>query len=74
MNVSDFASVKAGDVILQIDPSDYVAKREQAKAALEAALAQLKNLANQEQLQRAAITQANAQLAVTQANADLAQT
>lgn len=74
VNVSDFASVKAGDVIVQIDPSDYVAKRDQAKANLEAALAQLKNLANQEQLQRAAITQANAQLAVTQANADLAQT
>nr|WP_282454730.1 HlyD family secretion protein [Agrobacterium sp. InxBP2] len=74
VNVSDFASVKAGDVIFQIDPSDYEAKRDQAKAALEAAFAQLNNLANQEELQRAAITQASAQLAVTQANADLAQT
>ncbi|NKJ91593.1 HlyD family efflux transporter periplasmic adaptor subunit [Rhizobium leguminosarum bv. viciae] len=72
INVSDFDQVKAGDLLLQIDPSDYEAKRDQAKAALDAAIAQLGNLDNQKNLQRAAIRQAEAQSTVANANAALA--
>jgi membrane fusion protein, multidrug efflux system len=74
VKVNDFDRVKAGDVILQIDPSDYEAKRDQAKAALDSAKAQLINLANQENLERAAIQQAEAQATVAKATADLART
>jgi membrane fusion protein, multidrug efflux system len=74
VKVNDFDRVKAGDVILQIDPSDYEAKRDQAKATLDSAKAQLINLANQENLERAAIQQAEAQATVAKATADLART
>ncbi|MDE1157334.1 MAG: HlyD family secretion protein [Neorhizobium sp.] len=74
IRVNDFDRVKKGDVILQIDPSDYEAKRDQAKAALDAAQAQLVNLANQENLEKAAVQQAQAQVTVAKANADLAKT
>ncbi len=74
INVNDFDRVKAGDILLRIDPSEYEAKRAQSQAALDAALAQLGNLDNQKNLQRAAIRQAEAQSAVAQANAALART
>ncbi len=74
IKVNDFDRVKRGDVILQIDPSDYEAKRDQAKASLDSALAQLDNLTNQENLEKAAIQQAEAQATVARANADLAKT
>ncbi|MGZ2432608.1 HlyD family secretion protein [Rhizobium redzepovicii] len=74
VNVGDFDHVKAGKVLVEIDASDYQAKRDQAQAALDAATAQLSNLGNQENLQRAAIRQAEAQSSVAQANAALAKT
>jgi len=74
IKVNDFDHVKRGDVILQIDPSDYEAKRDQAKASLDSVLAQLGNLTNQENLEIAAIQQAEAQATVAKANADLAKT
>ncbi len=37
LNIDDNQSVKAGDVLLEIDPSDYVIRRDRAQAALEAA-------------------------------------
>jgi membrane fusion protein (multidrug efflux system) len=74
VKVSDFDHVKKGDVIVKIDPSDYEAKRAQAEAALDSATAQLHNLDNQENLQRAAIRQAEAQAVVAEANASLART
>ena len=37
--VNDNQLVKAGDVLVEIDPTDYVIKRDHAKAAVEAALA-----------------------------------
>lgn len=74
INVGDFERVKAGDVLVEIDASDYEAKRAQAKAALDSALAQLSNLDNQKTLQRAAIRQAQAQSAVAKANSALAKT
>lgn len=74
VNISDFDHVKAGDVLIQVDPSDYMAKRDQAKAAMDAAAAQLSNLDNQENLQRASIEQAQAQSTVAKATAELART
>lgn len=72
INVSDFDRVKAGDVLIEIDPSDYEARRSQAKAALDAAMAQFRNLSNQHNLQKAAIQQSEAQVAIANANAALA--
>lgn len=74
INVGDFDHVKAGDVLVEIDPADYLAKQAQAKAAVDAAIGQLTNLENQKTLQKAAIRQAEAQSAVAKANADLAKT
>lgn len=74
VNVNDFDHVKMGDIIFQIDPADYAAKRDQAKAALDSAMSQLRNLDNQENLQKAAIRQAEAQATVARSNADLART
>lgn len=39
LNVQDNQLVKAGDVLLEIDPTDYIVKRDRAKAALAAAQA-----------------------------------
>lgn len=64
INVGDFDHVKAGAVLVEIDPADYLAKQAQAKAALDAAIGQLANLENQKTLQKAAISQAEAQSAV----------
>jgi membrane fusion protein (multidrug efflux system) len=57
---NDFQRVKAGDLLIQIDPADYQAQVAQADAAVVAAQAALDNLANQVELQYAAIAQAEA--------------
>ncbi|NPU11100.1 HlyD family secretion protein [Bradyrhizobium sp. 83012] len=59
--VSDFQQVKAGDLLIQIDPADYQAQVSQAEANVEAAQAALDNLSNQVELQYATIAQAEAQ-------------
>src|SRR5262249_629743 len=59
--VSDFQRVKAGDLLVQIDPADYAAQVDQAEAAVAAAQAALDNLSNQVELQYATIAQAEAQ-------------
>lgn len=59
--VHDFQPVKAGDVLVEIDPSDYQAAVDGAQAAVAGAKAALDNLANQETLQRALLQQARAQ-------------
>ncbi|MET4209030.1 HlyD family secretion protein [Bradyrhizobium sp. LA2.1] len=60
VGVSDFQRVKAGDLLIQIDPADYQAQVAQAEAAVAAAQAVLDNLANQIELQYATIAQAEA--------------
>jgi membrane fusion protein (multidrug efflux system) len=70
--VEDFGAVKAGQLLVEIDPADYEAKQMQARAALNSAVAQLVNLGNQENLQKAAIRQARAQKTVADENAALA--
>jgi membrane fusion protein (multidrug efflux system) len=59
--VEDFQHVKAGDLLIQIDPADYEAQVAQAEAAVAGAQAALDNIANQVELQYATIAQAEAQ-------------
>ncbi|MGJ4930598.1 HlyD family secretion protein [Bradyrhizobium sp. HKCCYLS2038] len=59
--VSDFQRVKAGDLLIEIDPADYAAQVSQAEANVAAAQAALDNLSNQVELQYATIAQAEAQ-------------
>jgi membrane fusion protein (multidrug efflux system) len=65
--VRDVQHVKAGDLLVQIDPADYQAQVDQADAGVAAAQAALDNLANQVELQYATIAQAEAQLVSAQA-------
>jgi membrane fusion protein (multidrug efflux system) len=60
--VTDFQRVKAGDLLVQIDPADYQAQVAQAEAGVAAAQAALDNLSNQVELQYATIAQAEAAL------------
>jgi len=60
VGVDDFQRVKAGDLLIQIDPADYQAQVAQSEAAVAAAQAVLDNLANQVELQYATIAQAEA--------------
>jgi membrane fusion protein (multidrug efflux system) len=59
--VQDFQRVKAGDLLIQIDPADYEAQVAQAAAGVAGAQAALDNLDNQVELQYATIAQAEAQ-------------
>jgi membrane fusion protein (multidrug efflux system) len=61
VTVKDFQRVKAGDLLIQIDPADYVAVVDQAEASVIAAQATFDNVANQIELQYATIAQAEAQ-------------
>ena len=61
VGVGDFQPVKAGDLLLEIDPEDYEAAVAQAEANVAAAKAVLANLENQKALQRGVIAQAEAQ-------------
>ena len=58
--VVDFQHVKAGDLLIQIDPADYQVQVAQAEAGVAAAQAALDNLNNQVELQYATIAQAEA--------------
>ena len=66
--VSDFQRVKAGDLLVQIDPADYQAQVDQAEAGVIAAQAALDNIANQVELQYATIAQGEAQRASAEAH------
>jgi membrane fusion protein, multidrug efflux system len=63
VTVDDFQHVRAGELLVRIDPADYEAQVAQAKAAVAGAKAALDNLANQIELQYATIAQATAQRA-----------
>ena len=67
--VQDYQHVRAGDLLLRIDPSDYQVAVAQAEAGVAGSRAALQNLDNQVALQRATIAQAEAQLASAQAKA-----
>jgi membrane fusion protein, multidrug efflux system len=59
--VKDFQRVKAGDLLVQIDPADYEAQVAQAEAGVAGGQAALDNLDNQVELQYATIAQGEAQ-------------
>jgi membrane fusion protein, multidrug efflux system len=74
VTVTDFQRVKAGDLLVQIDPADYETQVAQAEAAVEAAQATLDNLGNQIELQYATIAQAQAsQVAASAADVEARQ-
>ena len=66
--VSDFQEVKKGDLLLQIDPTEYQAQVQQAGAAVQAAEAQIYNIESQIQLQNRVIDRARAGLAALEAD------
>lgn len=68
--VNDFQPVKKGDLIVEIDPADYNAALVQAQANVSAAQANLANLANQKDVQRSLIRQAEATIDATVADLD----
>ncbi|WP_448956144.1 HlyD family secretion protein [Labrys neptuniae] len=60
--IRDYQAVEAGDLIAEIDPSDYQAQLALAQANLAAAEASLANVANQKNVQNALIRQAGANI------------
>jgi membrane fusion protein (multidrug efflux system) len=66
--VADYQLVHKGDLIVEIDASDYRAQLLQAEANMAAAQATLANLANQKDVQRALVRQAQATIEATQAD------
>ena len=77
LNVDDNTFVHKGDLLLKIDPRDYVASRDQARAALSLAQSQLSSAQVDLEITRtrapATLLQAQAQLAQAQANQSQAQ-
>lgn len=68
MPVNDFQTVRKGDLIAVIDPSDYQAQLDLAEANLAAAQATLANLANQRVVQQALVQEAEATIDATEAD------
>jgi membrane fusion protein (multidrug efflux system) len=66
--VSDYQTVRRGDLIVEIDAADYRAQLAQAEANLAAANATLANLSNQKDVRRALIRQADATIQATTAD------
>jgi membrane fusion protein, multidrug efflux system len=68
VGVPDFATVRRGELLAEIEPSDYRAQLAQAVANDSAAAAMLANLVNQKAVQRALIRQAAASIEATAAD------
>jgi membrane fusion protein (multidrug efflux system) len=66
--VDDFQIVHKGDLIVEIEASDYRDQLQQAEASLAASQATLANLANQKDVQNALIQQAEATILATSAD------
>ena len=77
LNIDDNQVVKAGDVLLEIDPEDYVTKRDHAQAALDAAVAAaqsgVKNAETTDISAPSNLDAAAAQVVAAQANLDKAE-
>jgi membrane fusion protein (multidrug efflux system) len=65
--VDDYQFVRAGDLIAEIEPADYVAQRDLAEADLTAARAALASVTDKRAIQRTLIDQAGATIAIAQA-------
>ena len=70
VDVKDFQPIRKGDLIVQIDARDYDAALIQARANVQAAEANLANLANQKDVQRSLSRQADATISATTADLD----
>jgi membrane fusion protein (multidrug efflux system) len=68
VNITDFQNVRKGDLLVEIDDSDYRAALAKAEANLAAAQAALANIANEKDVQRALVRQADATIKATQAD------
>jgi membrane fusion protein, multidrug efflux system len=68
--VDDFQHVKAGDLLMEIDDSDYRAKVAQAEADLAGAQAAIDNVKARKASQHAQVLDAQAAVAATQADVD----
>ena len=68
MDVNDFDHVRKDQLLAVIDPSDYRARLELARANLAAAGATLANVANQRAVQQSLVRQAEATIEATQAD------
>jgi len=66
--VRDFQTVKAGDLLVQIDDDDYRAELDQAEANVAAAEAAIQNIEQQKLLQAALIQQAEATIQAAEAD------
>jgi membrane fusion protein, multidrug efflux system len=66
--VDDFQRVKAGDLLVEIDDSDYRAKVAQAEADLLGAQAAIENIKARKETQHAAVAQAESVVNATQAD------
>jgi membrane fusion protein (multidrug efflux system) len=66
--VRDFQTVKAGDLLVQIDDDDYRAELDQAEANVAAAEAAIQNIEQQKLLQAALIQQAEATIQAADAD------
>ena len=66
--VNDYQTIRKGELVVEIEPSDYAAQLAQASANLAAARATLANIANQKDIQRALIRQAEATILATTAD------
>jgi membrane fusion protein, multidrug efflux system len=80
VKVSDFQSVRKGDLLVQLDDDDYKAQVAQASAAVEAAKVAIENNRRQKQLQLArvdralaGVEQAKAEISSAEAGIDAAQ-
>ncbi len=68
VGITDFQGVRKGDLLVEIDDSDYRAGLAKAEANLAAAQATLANITNRKDVQRALIRQADATIRATQAD------
>lgn len=80
VKVSDFETVRQGDLLVELDDDDYRAQVAQASAAVEAAKAAIENNRRQKQLQQAkvdralaGVNQVEAEIAAAQAGIESAQ-
>jgi membrane fusion protein (multidrug efflux system) len=71
--VDDNAAVKAGDLLVELDPRDYAVEVEIARANLDAAVGRRKEADNRVGIADADAAQAQAELTVARANATLAE-
>jgi membrane fusion protein (multidrug efflux system) len=70
VTVDDFQRVKAGDVLVEIEDSDYKARVAQAEAELAGAQAAIDNLKSRKAAQHAQIAEAESTITATQADVE----